>query len=120
MNQIKRYAPHLLYILPALAFAAAGAGKVAGVPDLLTSFNEMGLPNGFGLFIGLCEVAGAVGLLLSRTRLLAAAGLICIMVGAVYYHVAYSVPSPIPALVLAALLVATIVVFRRNPAPTSV
>lgn len=112
MNVIKRYGPHLLYILPALAFAAAGAGKLAQTPDLLAAFEVMGLPWAFGMFIGLAELAGAIGLLWSRTRLAAAAGLSTIMLGAVYFHVAYGVPSPIPALVLLALLVATIAVFR--------
>jgi len=36
------------------------------------------------------------------------------MAGAIYYHLVFGVPSPIPAFVLAALLFATIWVFRRR------
>lgn len=114
MTTVRRTAPHLLYILAALAFAAAGAGKLARTPDLLAPFETMGLPLAFGLFIGLAELAGAAGLLWSRTRIAAAAGLSLIMLGALYFHLTYGVPSPIPALVLLALLVATIVVFRPS------
>ena len=114
MTFVQRYAPHLLYILPALAFVAAGSAKLAGVPDLHASFAQMGLPVAFGYFIGLAEVAGAAGLLWSRTRVLAAAGLVVIMLGAIYYHVAYGVPSPIPAIILLGLLAGTIFVYRPD------
>lgn len=72
------------------------------------------MPPLFGHFIGFCEVAGAVGLLLARTRPFAACGLTVIMFGAIYYHVAYGVPSAVPALVLTLLLAATIWVFGRQ------
>lgn len=111
MDKIKTYAPHLHYILPALAFAAAGTGKLSGNPDMLGAFADMGLPPLFGTFIGACEVAGAVGLIWAHTRILAAAGLIIIMFQAIYYHAAYGVPSPVPAIVLTLLLAATIWVF---------
>jgi len=114
MDALKRYAPHLLYSLPALAFAAAGAGKLAQTPDLLAPFEAMGLPWAFGMFIGLSELAGAAGLIWFRTRIVAARGLSVILLGAVYFHVAYGIPSPIPALVLLALLIATIAVFRTG------
>lgn len=68
----------------------------------------MGLPSWFGYFIVLAEAAGAVGLLLPRTRKLAAAGLAIIMVGAVYFHVAYAIPSAVPAAVLLVLCLLTI------------
>ena len=54
MELIKKYAPALLYCLPALAFFAAGSAKLAGVPQVVKPFADMGLPAVFGLFIGLC------------------------------------------------------------------
>ena len=108
MNMLKKYGPFIFFILPAIAFAAAGAGKLMGVPIMHQSFATMGLPSWFGYFIGACELAGAVGLLLLQTRKLAASGLVVIMLGAVYFHVAYSEPSPVPAIVLLALLALTI------------
>ena len=106
MTMLKRYAPHLLWLLPAIVFLFAGGAKLAGVPELHQSFQMMGLPGWFGYFIGACEVAGAVGLALPRTRRLAAVGLAIIMVAAAYFHIAYDVPSPVPAMVLLVMLIA--------------
>ena len=108
MGSILNHLPRLFYILPAIAFAGAGTAKLMGVPDLHSAFQTMGLPGWFGYFIGLCQVCGAIGLLLPQTRKLAAAGLSIIMVGAIYFHVAFAVPSPFPAAVLLALCLATI------------
>jgi putative oxidoreductase len=108
MNTLKKYGPYVFIILPALAFAAAGLGKLMSTPMLHQSFSTMGLPSWFGYFIGACELAGAIGLLIPKTRKLAAAGLAIIMVGAVYFHITYSVPSPVPAIILLILLLLTI------------
>lgn len=108
MGSILNHLPRLFYILPAIAFAAAGVAKLMGVPAVHGSFEMMGLPGWFGYFIGAAEAAGAVGLLMSRTRKLAAAGLIIIMIGAIYFHVAYAVPSALPATVLLVLCALTI------------
>ena len=59
--------------LSALAFAAAGVAKLMGVPMVHASFANMGLPSWFGYFIGICELAGAIGLLIRRLSGLAAA-----------------------------------------------
>lgn len=116
MGSILNHLPRLLYILPALAFAAAGSAKLMGVPALHEAFGTMGLPGWFGYFIGLSQVAGAVGLLMPRTRKLAAAGLSIIMIGAIYFHLAYGVPSAIPAAALLALCVLTMVWNWNRPA----
>ncbi len=108
MEPVKKYASALLYCLPALAFFAAGSAKLAGVPQVVKPFVDMGLPAIFGLIIGLCEIAGAIGLIVPRTRLLAAMGLIAIMAGAIGYHLSFGEPSAVPAFVLLVLLVATI------------
>ena len=108
MDMLKKYGPFVFFILPAVAFAAAGVGKLMGVPMMHQSFATMGLPSWFGYFIGTCELAGAAGLVLPQTRKLAALGLIAIMLGAIYFHVAYSEPSPVPAIILSVLLALTI------------
>ncbi|MCJ8308856.1 MAG: DoxX family protein [Rhizobiaceae bacterium] len=108
MGSILNHLPRLFYILPAIAFAAAGVAKLMGVPAVHGSFEMMGLPSWFGYFIGLAEAAGAVGLLMARTRKLAAAGLIIIMIGAIYFHIAYAIPSALPATVLLILCALTI------------
>ncbi|MEO0542450.1 MAG: DoxX family protein [Pseudomonadota bacterium] len=101
MEFIKRYGIWCPIVLSALAFAAAGTFKLMGTPELHQSFALLGLPSWFGYFIGTAEVAGAIGLLFARTRLLAAIGLAIIMVGAVYFHVAFTpLGQTVPALVL--------------------
>ena len=74
----------------ALTFLFAGASKLAMSAEQMTSQMEMDITVWFLRFIGVCEVAGALGLILpsvSRIRTgltpLAACGLIVIMVGAV-------------------------------------
>ncbi|MBF9030413.1 DoxX family membrane protein [Rhodobacterales bacterium HKCCE3408] len=113
MTKLKQYGLASLYVLPAMAFFAAGIAKIAGVDDIVRPFAVMGLPAAFGIFIGLCEIAGGLGLLIQRTRVPAALGLSAIMLGAVYYHVAYGEPSPVPAVVLLLLLAATVWNERR-------
>lgn len=102
-------------ILAALAFGAAGVGKLMGVPQLHASFAVMGLPHWFGYFIGLCEFTGAVGLLIRPLSALAASGLIAIMVGAIFFHVNYEVAShAVPAVILTILLVIIVRVRRAH------
>ena len=72
----------ILIVLTAFAFAAAGVLKLVGDPMFSDSFGKIGLPGGFGYFIGCCEIAGAVGLFIRRLATLAAAGLAIIMLGA--------------------------------------
>jgi uncharacterized membrane protein YphA (DoxX/SURF4 family) len=77
-----------IQILVALTFLFAGSMKLILPVELLTA--QMPLPGLFLRFIGVCEVAGALGLILpGLTRIqrsltpLAACGLVVIMIGAV-------------------------------------
>lgn len=82
----------IIQILLALLFLAAGAPKLIFSMEKLTSMgppNQVQLPFLFIRFIGVCEVLGALGLILPgifRIRKgltpLAAAGLMIIMLGA--------------------------------------
>ena len=71
----------------ALIFLSAGGMKLALPLDVLTA--QIPLPGAFVRFVGVCELLGAIGLILPgifRVRVgltpLAAAGLVLIMVGA--------------------------------------
>ena len=75
----------------------------------------MGLPAWFGYVIGGAEVLGGIGLLIPRLSALAATGIIPIMLGAIYFHLTYEVPSAAPALVFILLAVYTIF-SRKNQA----
>jgi uncharacterized membrane protein YphA (DoxX/SURF4 family) len=82
----------IIQILLALLFLFSGGMKLVISPDVLQSMgspNQVVLPGLFIQFIGVCEVVGALGLILPgllriRPRLtpLAATGLVIIMIGA--------------------------------------
>ena len=82
-----KYALWVVQVLVALAFVSAGGMKLIMQGDVLTAFYPF--PELFIRFIGVCELLGAVGLILPgllRIRQgltpLAAAGLAVIMAGA--------------------------------------
>ncbi len=84
-----------------LIMVLGGAAKLMGQPMATTSFATLGLPAVFGTFIGLCEVAGGIGVWFRKTSKLAAMGITVIMVGAIYYHVVHTpLAQGIPALVV--------------------
>ena len=114
MNFIKKYLPQVPVVFLALPMIFAGGAKLAGVPELHQSFAAMGLPEWFGYFIGLAELAAGIGLFIPRLSALAATGLIPIMAGAAYFHIAYAVPSAVPALVFIALAGYAIWLRRKN------
>ena len=118
--------------LLALLFLFAGGMKLVMPIEMLKG--PVALPGLFLRFIGVCEVLGAIGLILPgltriRTGLtpLAAAGLVIIMIGAVVVTLAGGVVAPalVPAVV--GLLAASVAYSRwrvvplgTSPARTSV
>ena len=87
--QIKRRDLEVVQWFVALLFLGSGALKLSGVDAVTMNFESWGFPLRFMYFIGLCEMAGAIGVLLPwhKIRGLAALGLACIMGGAVFTHV---------------------------------
>ena len=113
MKDKKAMGTWIAIILLALPIGAAGIGKLMGVDMLQQSFKLMGLPGWFGYFIGLCELSGAIGLLIPRLSAPAAAGILMVMLGAIGFHLFFTpLSAGIPALVLA--LMATAVIFARK------
>ena len=111
MNKVKQYGLWAIMALTALAFLAGGVGKLMGVEMMHQSFATLGLPVLFGYFIGVCEVAGAIGIFIKRVSSLAAVGLGLIMAGAMYYHIQFDPKGFIAA---AVLFVFSIVIFFAN------
>jgi len=96
-----------------LVMLMGGAMKLAGNPMATASFTTLGLPAIFGTFIGACEIAGAVGLWLRRTSMLAAIGIAIIMIGAIYYHIMHTpIAEGIPAMVV--LICCGLIISRRG------
>ena len=104
----------VLWVLQALlaaAFLAAGGSKLAGVPQLVALFDQIGLGQWFRYFVGFLEVICAVGLLIPRLTAYAAAVLACVMACATGTHLAVIGGNPAPAIVLA--LLSGFVAYRR-------
>ena len=91
-------------------FLLAGLGKFG--EEATRNFAAFGYGDGFRVFIGVAELAGALGLLAPALASWAAGGLVLIMVGAVYTHVANDI-SPIFPAVTGGLLV--VVAVLRHP-----
>ncbi|MEM9168644.1 MAG: DoxX family protein [Pseudomonadota bacterium] len=93
--------------------AMGGSAKLAGAPIVLESFEKLGLPRWFATFIGVAELAGAVGIWVRPTSLWAALGIAIIMVGALYYHAAFPpLSAGAPAAVV--LLICGYIASRRG------
>jgi len=81
----------------------AGSGKVMSNPQAVEGFAKYGYSDGFRMFIGACELSGAIGLWIPRLAFWAAAGLIVIMLGAVYTHLTNAEAPTGPAIALVLL-----------------
>lgn len=96
-----RYGLLMAMVLITSIMLAGAIGKLSGLTAAHHSFADLGLPPWFGYMIGLCELAGAVGLWFHQTSRLAAMGVATIMVGAIYYHLSYPpLPAGLPALLV--------------------
>ena len=108
-----KYAPWSPNGFVSLIMLMGGGSKLAGSQMALQSFADLGLPGWFPTFIGICEVAGAIGIWLRRTSMLAAMGIAIIMIGAVYYHVTFPpVAAAAPAGIV--LLICVWIASRRG------
>ncbi|MGJ7527076.1 DoxX family protein [Variovorax sp. GB1P17] len=100
-------------ILLALAFGAAGASKLAGVPQMVQVFDAIGFGQWFRYVTGLVEVGGAVLLLVPATGFLGGLLLAATMVCGVATHLVLIGGNPAPAAVLA--LLSGFVAWRLRP-----
>lgn len=114
MNKLKITLSWLPFVLLGLSMIMAGGAKLSGVPELHASFAKMGLPEWFGYFIGLAELLAGIAMFIRKWTALAATGLIPIMIGATYYHIAYEVPSAVPSIVFIALAVYAVIARKRD------
>ena len=117
----------IVQVLLALLFLFAGGTKLVMSPEALAAMgspNQVHLPGLFIKFIGVCEVLGALGLILPgllRIKLgltpLAAVGLLIILLGAIV--LTFIADGILPALMplLAALLAAFVAYGRWRLAP---
>lgn len=69
-----------------LGFLLASSGKLFQSEAVINMFQEWGYVNGFYLLIGICELLLAILILVPKTSLYSAIGLIILMTGALGTH----------------------------------
>ncbi len=92
-----------LQVLVALAFGAAGSGKLLGSADMVALFDAVGLGQWFRYVTGSLEVLGALLLILPGTAAFGAVLLAGVMAGAVVAHLTVLHTAPTAPLILFAL-----------------
>ena len=109
----------ILQVLLALAFAAHGWLFLAPPPEIKVQM-DANLPQWFQLFMGVAEVAAAIGLILpGLTRVMpflvtwAAVGIVIIMVAATGYH-AYRAEYSSAVITFVLLAMATFLIYGRQ------
>ena len=93
-------------------FVVGGVFKLTADPQMVAMFDDIGAGQGLRLLVGVCEVAGGIGVLLPWVSRLAAAGLVGLMVGAAVTNVVALQISPAVPLVL--LILAGVVAVTRT------
>ena len=104
-SRVARVADWVVRVLLALAFVSAGGMKLAGAPQFVELFEQIGAGQWFRLLTGTLEVVGGLLVLVPRTAVWGALLLAAVMVGALLTHVLVIGGNPGPALVLFALAV---------------
>ena len=98
-----KYVVWIAMAIVTLVMLMGGVMKLMGNPMATARFAALGLLAMFATFIGVCEIAGAIGIWLRRTSMLAAIGIAIIMVGGIYYHVTQTpISEGIPAMIVLA------------------
>ncbi len=102
----------VLQALLALAFVGAASGKLLGKPEMVALFEAVGVGQWFRYVTGLMELAGALLIVVPRTKFFGAALLSVVMVGAVLTHLFILHNAPTAPAVL--LVLAGIVAWARR------
>ncbi|MER5333736.1 DoxX family protein [Micromonospora sp. NPDC002717] len=110
----------IVRVFLAVQFVSGGVLKLIGEPRMVDLFTDIGAGQWLRYLVGVCEVAGALGLLVPRLAALAALGLAGLMAGAVVTNVLIGANPAVPA---AFLLLAAVVAYGRRaqlrrPTPT--
>jgi len=102
-RRARRIALWSLQGLLAAVFLAAAGAKLAGLPPMLETFEQIGFGQWFRLLTAAVEIVGAVALLTPRLAAFGGAWLAATMVFAVLAHLTVLNTSPAPAAVLVVL-----------------
>jgi len=111
-SRARRIVGWILRVLLAFAFLGAGAMKLTGAEAMITLFEDIGAGQWMRYFVGVCEVAGAIGLLVPRVHRLAAACLVLLMIGAAITDLFIVHASPVGSISLGVLSAVLLLVSR--------
>src|SRR5262245_12380589 len=85
-----KWTNRLLWVLQigvGLDFLVGAFMKLSSMPHMIELFDHIGAGQWLRYFVGFCELAGGIGLLIKPVSGLAALGLAALMVGALYTNV---------------------------------
>lgn len=102
----------VVQILVGLDFIFGAYMKLSGMPHMVELFANIGAGQWLRYFVGACELAGGIGLMIPALAGLAATGLALLMVGALYTNLVILDESLAP---LMWLILAGIIAWRRWP-----
>ena len=94
-----------LRVLLAALFIFAGYMKLAGNPDMVAEFKQIGMGDGLRYLTGVIELVAGLGLLVPAASLYAAAILLCVDIGAGVAQLAILHMDVIHVIVIAAAIV---------------
>ena len=102
----------VLQALLALAFVGAASGKLLGKPEMVALFEAVGIGQWFRYVTGICELTGAVLIVVPKTRSIGAGLLAAVMLGAITAHLfVLHIPPTAPVVLL---LLASFVLWGRR------
>lgn len=111
-SRVANIATWVVQVVVGLMFVGGGLAKLFGDPTMVDLFDEIGAGDWLRYFVGACEVAGGIGLLIPRLCGLAAAALSALVVGAIVTNVA--VVDENPTLPIVYLVVLAAITWRRR------
>lgn len=105
----------VLTVLLSLAFLATGIMKLSGAEQVRQGFENWGYPVFFIYVIGLCEVAGAIGMWLRRFSYAAKVCLIILMAGAAGTHLVFDTfMEALAPIILIVLIAVTLLLHHKE------
>lgn len=102
----------VLQVLVALAFVAAGVGKLTGSPQAVAIFETMGTASWLPFIIGVLEILGAIALVIPRLTGIAAVAFVILLVGAL---VSLAIWGGNPVLAIVLLIFSAVIAWGRRP-----
>jgi putative oxidoreductase len=100
----------------ALSIAPGGLLKLIGDPAMVDLFADIGAGQWLRYLVGICEIAGGIGLLVPKVRALAAVGLFLLLLGASFINL-FVIDETILMSGILAVVALVIAYLRRSELP---